>query len=207
MAAEPYKIKVHNLEVCNCNHGCGCQFGGMPDRGSCQALLGYEVIEGHYGKTDLAGARAVIGVKWPGAIHEGHGEAVLFIDEAATDEQANGLAMIFSGQAGGMPWEALGGTLAAVEGPIRAKVEMRVDGNRSTFSVPGAVEVAMTPLKDIMTGEDKNVHIVYPDGGFFWNDGSVGTSGTMRASHGNLSFEHPGRFAAYATPVWTNQPS
>ena len=40
----------------------------------------------------------MIGVKWPKAIHEGNGEAALFIDESASPEQVNGLAMIFSGQ-------------------------------------------------------------------------------------------------------------
>ena len=104
--SEPYSIKVHNLETCNCNHGCGCQFKGYPDHGNCQALLGYEVIEGHYGDTDLTGTQVVIGVKWPKAIHEGHGQAVMLIDESATPEQVQGLAMIFSGQAGG---HALGG--------------------------------------------------------------------------------------------------
>ena len=63
-------------------------------------------------------------MKWPKAIHEGHGQAVMLIDESAqavmlidesaTPEQVQGLAMIFSGQAGGMPWEAIGGTLDAV---------------------------------------------------------------------------------------------
>lgn len=207
MAAESYSIKVHHLEVCNCNHGCGCQFGGYPDRESCQALFGFEVIEGHYGDTDLTGTRIVIGVKWPKAIHEGNGEAALFIDESASPEQVSGLAMIFSGQAGGMPWEAIGGTLTSVDGPITTKIEMHVDGNNSTFSIPGIVDVQMTPLKDAMSGKDKNVHIVFPDGGFVWNDGHIGTTRNMGFQHGNISFEHPGRFAAYATPVWTNEPS
>lgn len=205
MPGEPYSIKVHNLESCNCEHGCGCQFGGFPDKGNCQALLGYEVIEGHYGETDLAGARLVIGVKWPKAIHEGGGSAVLFIDDSASPEQINGLAMIFSGQAGGMPWEAIAGTLESVEGPIVTRIEMNVDGSNSSFSIPGVLESKMTPIKDVMSGENKNVHIVYPDGGFMWNDGKVGTTATMKISHEKVSFEHPGRFAAYATPVWTNQ--
>ena len=204
--SEPYSIKVHNLETCNCNHGCGCQFQGYPDAGNCQALLGYEVIEGHYGDTDLTGTRVVIGVKWPKAIHEGHGQAAMFIDESASPEQVQGLAMIFSGQAGGMPWEALGGTLDSVEGPILTKVEMKVDGNHSSFSIADVAQAQMTPLKDVMSGEDKNVHIVYPTGGFVWDDGHIGTTGSMRFDYGNVSFEHPGRFAAYATPTWTNQP-
>lgn len=205
MPGEPYSIKVHSMEACNCNHGCNCQFGGYPDSGDCQALLGYEVIEGHYGATDLTGARLAIGVKWPKAIHEGGGSAVLFIDESASPEQVNGLAMIFSGQAGGMPWEALGGTLESVAGPIVTRIEMNVDGSRSSFRIPGVLEANLTPLMDAMSGKEKNVHIVFPDGGLMWNDGRIGTTATMKIGHENVSFEHPGRFAAYATPVWTNK--
>lgn len=201
----PYRIRVHNLESCNCSHGCGCQFGGYPDAGCCEALLGYEVIEGFYGDVELTGVRAVIAVMWPGAIHEGRGKAALFVDSSATPEQVEALAMIFSGQAGGMPWEAIADTLDSMEGPISTPIEMTVDGRRSSFRIPGVVEVGMKSLKDPVSGEDKEVHIVYPKGGFIWNDGDIGTTQTMAAKHGNICFQHPGRFAAYATPEWTNQ--
>ena len=204
-APTPYSIKVHNLESCNCNHGCGCQFNGFPDDGSCEALLGYEVIEGHYGDVDLAGARVVCAVKWPKAIHEGHGKGLVFIDESAKPEQVEGLGMIFSGQAGGMPWEALAATLDSVEGPFLKPIEMTVDGRRSSFRIPGVLDVSMAPIKDVMSGEDKDVHIVYPNGGFIWNDGHIGTTDTMTVNYGDITFQHPGRFSAYATPVWTNQ--
>jgi hypothetical protein len=61
------------------------------------------------------------------------------------------------------------------------------------------------PLKDPITGEDKQVHIVYPKGGFFWNDAAVATTKTMRASHGDLHLEWPGRYASAAEVNWTNQ--
>ncbi|HUG80386.1 MAG TPA: DUF1326 domain-containing protein [Bryobacterales bacterium] len=203
--AEPYSIKVHHLEACNCNHGCGCQFAGFPDHGFCEAVMGLEVIEGHYGSTDLSGARLVLAAKWPKAIHEGNGTCVLFIGDEATPEQVEGLGMIFSGQAGGMPWEAIAGTMVSVTGPIVTKIDMKVDGNQSSFNVPGFVEMRLTALSDVMSGEPKDVHIVYPQGGFLWDDARIGTTETMRVQHEALSFEHPGRFAAYATPVWTNQ--
>ncbi len=130
----------------------------------------------------------------------------MFIDESATPEQVQGLEMIYSGQAGGMPWEAIGGTLYSVEGPIPTKIEMKVDGNHSSFSIPDVAQAQMAPLKDVMSGEDKNVYIVYPSGGFIWDDGHIGTTGSMRFDHGDVSFEHPIRFAVYATPTWTNQP-
>jgi hypothetical protein len=167
--------------------------------------MGLEVIEGHYGPTDLSGAHLVLAAKWPKAIHEGNGTCVLFISDEATPRQVEGLGMIFSGQAGGMPWEAIAGTMVSVTGPIVTKIDMKVDGNQSSFSVPGFVDMRLTQLSDVMSGEPKDVHIVYPQGGFLWDDGRIGTTETMRVRHEAVSFEHPGRFAAYATPVWTNQ--
>jgi hypothetical protein len=203
--AEPYRIKVHHLEVCNCNHGCGCQFGGFPDHGGCEALLGFQVIEGNYGAVDLAGTKVVVAVKWPAAIHEGNGTAAMFVDESVSEEQEQGLAMIFSGQAGGMPWEAIAGTITSLEGPLRRTIEMTVDGSNSSFGIAGVLDADMTPLADPMSGDDKDVHIVYPQGGFLWDDGSIGTTETMRIDFGGIQFDHPGMFAAYATPEWTNQ--
>jgi hypothetical protein len=205
-AAKPrWRLKVHNLETCSCNHGCGCQFGGFPDKGFCDAIIGYEVIEGHYGDVDLAGVRTVYVGTWPKAIHEGHGRALLFVDESARPEQVEGLTKIFSGQAGGMPWEGFAATVDTFDGPILKPIEMRVDGHRSSFRVPGLIDVTMTPLKDAVSGEEKEVHIVYPKGGFVWNDGSIGTTTTMSINHGDVHFQYPGWFAAYAVAEWTNQ--
>lgn len=202
--AESYRIKVHHLEVCNCNHGCGCQFGGFPDYGSCEAIFGFQVIKGNYGEVDLMGTRVVIAAKWPGAIHEGNGSVAMFVDESASEEQVGGLAMIFSGQAGGMPWEAIAGTITSLEGPIAKKIEMNIDGSNSTFGIAGVLDVDMTPLEDPVLGSKKNVHIVYPDGGFMWSDGKIGTTDAMRVDFAGVQFEHPGKFAAYATPEWSN---
>jgi hypothetical protein len=201
----PWRLKVHNLEACNCNNGCGCQFNGFPDYGKCEAIVGYEVIEGHYGEVDLAGVRAVFVGKWPGAIHEGNGKGALFIDASARPEQVDGLAKIFSGQAGGMPWEALGATLVEVDGPILKPIEMTVNGRKSRFRIANILDVDMTSLINPVTGEESEVHVVYPKGGFIWNDGDVGTTSTMRITHGALSFQYPGKWAAYAVAEWTNQ--
>ena len=36
----PYRVKGVFLETCNCDSGCNCNFGGFPDHGSCEALVG-----------------------------------------------------------------------------------------------------------------------------------------------------------------------
>ena len=76
-----YRIKASMLETCNCDAGCNCNFGGFPDHGGCEGLIGLRVDEGKIGDVDLAGVKVVLAVKWPKAIHEGDGAAAVFIDE------------------------------------------------------------------------------------------------------------------------------
>lgn len=200
-----YRVRAMSIEACNCKHGCNCQFGGFPNEGKCEFIIGYDVSEGRFGKVDLAGVRAVVVAKYPKAIHEGNGHVVLFVDKGASAEQTEAFTTILSGQLGGMPWEALAGTIGKFEGPIRMPVEIKVDGQHAKVRVPGAIEMETTAMKNPVTGETNEVHITYPKGGFFWNDGNVVTTTTMRAQHGDLKIEWPDRFAAIAEVNWTNQ--
>jgi hypothetical protein len=204
-ARVPYRIQLHNIEACNCSHGCNCQFGGFPDKGPCEAIIAGEIKEGSYGNVSLAGVRYALALMYPKAIHEGGGKVVLFIDEKATQEQFDAIATILSGKAGGMPWEALAGTIASLEGPIRKPVEIVVNGIRSSVRVPGVLELRQTPIRNPVTGEEKEVQIVYPKGGFFWDVGNVTSSEVMQADYGQVRFRHPGGFASYAVTTWTNQ--
>jgi hypothetical protein len=200
-----YRLKADSIEACNCHHGCNCQFSGFPNEGKCEFIVGYQVKDGNVGHVSLNGVRAVVAAKYPKAIHEGNGHVVLFIDDKATQEQADAFASILSGKLGGMPWEAIAGTIGKFEGPIRKPVEIEIAGERSRVRVPGAVDMTLTPLTDAVSGEEKEVHIVYPKGGFFWNDGAMATTKTMSARYGDFQLEWPNRYAAAAEVDWTNQ--
>ena len=104
-----------------------------------------------------------------------------------------------------MPFEALAGTFESVDGPVRAPIEMTVNATRSQFQIPGVLELVQTPLKDAVSGQEKAVQIVYPNGGFFWDVGNVATSATLDCNYGLIRFHHPGGFASYSTPTWSNQ--
>ncbi|HUF35684.1 MAG TPA: DUF1326 domain-containing protein [Gemmatimonadales bacterium] len=199
-----YRVRAQSVEACSCAHGCNCQFGGTPNEGICEFVIGYEVEEGRFGNVDLVGFRAVVAAKYPGAIHEGRGQVVLFVDDRAPPEQVNAFTTILSGQAGGMPWEALAGTIERFEGPIARPIDLAVDGQRAHIRIPGAVELETTPLRDPVTGQEKEVHITYPRGGFFWNDGNVVTTRTMRVTHESLRMEWPAKYASTAEVNWTN---
>ena len=204
-AQTPYRLKGHWLEACNCEPGCNCNFGGFPDHGPCHAIVGITVSEGNFGSVDMAGVKAVLAVKWPKAIHEGNGQAALFVDESASPQQVEAVGTIFTGQVGGMPWEILATTLASCEGPVLKPIEMKVDGRNSSFQVPGILETSMTPLKNLVTGEDNEVNIVFPSGGLIWNEGHTATTSAMRIDYGEIQFEYPGQSAFFSPVEWTNQ--
>lgn len=200
-----YRIKMNHIEACNCQHGCNCQFGGFPNEGKCEFIIGYNITEGTYGDVDLGGVNVVVGLKYPNAIHEGDGEGVLFVDEDASSEQVAAIDEIWSGRAGGMPWEALAGTLRSMEGPVRVPVDLEVAGKRSSVSIPDVLRMELTPLIDPVTGDEKDVQIRYPGGGFFWDVADCTTTGTMEIDYGDFRFSYPGKFASVSVAEWSNQ--
>lgn len=199
-----YRIQADQVECCNCPPGCNCQFTGIPNNGFCDFLVGFHVRSGHFGEVSLDGVNFIAALKYPGAIHQGNGRVALFVSDKASRPQIDAVAGILSGQHGGMPWEALAGTIAHLDGPIPATIEMTVNGTRSSFRIPGILEVRQAPLTDAVTGAEKEVHIVYPKGGFFWNDGSICSTSMMQVNHPGLSFQHPGGFSSTAVANWSN---
>ena len=204
-ARSTYRVRALSVEACNCALGCNCYFGGTPNEGICEFVIGYDIQEGRLGDVDLRGVRAVVAAKYPNAIHEGHGHVVLFVDQGASAEQVSALVTILSGQAGGMPWEAIAATIEKFEGPILRPIEIAASGQRGHVRIAGAVELETTPLRNPLAGgQEIEVHMVYPRGGILWNDGNLVTTSTMRVTHDSLRMEWPGKFGVIAEVTWTN---
>jgi hypothetical protein len=68
-----WRIKAREFGNCNCDYGYPCQFNALPTHGNCEAAIGYQIDEGHFGETSLDGVRAAGIYRWPGAVHEGDG--------------------------------------------------------------------------------------------------------------------------------------
>tara|TARA_B100000809_G_scaffold221451_1_gene229748 strand:- start:305 stop:811 length:507 start_codon:yes stop_codon:yes gene_type:complete len=168
-------------------------------------LIGIKIDEGKIGEVDLSGVKVVLAVKWPKAIHEGDGAAAIYIDESATEEQVGGIATILTGQAGGMPWEILATTLSSLDGPHMKTINMDVNGRNSGFGIDGICEVKFTPLINPVTGDENEVHIVFPGGGLIWDDGDNAKTSVMKVDTGAIKFDHSGQSAIFAPVEWTNQ--
>ena len=129
----------------------------------------------------------------------------MFIDESASEQQVQGLATILTGQAGGMPWEILATTISSLDGPVLKPIKMDVNGTNSGFSIDGILEAKLVPLKNPVTGEENEAHIVFPNGGLIWNDGDTATTSTMKVDYGAVKFDHSGMSGIFAPVDWTNQ--
>jgi hypothetical protein len=196
---ERWKISVDYVESCNCDFGCPCNFSGYPTDGFCEALIGYHIRDGRYGRTKLDGIDVVYAAAWPKAIHQGGGTLRLYVSESATPPQRDAIVRIFTGKAKGSgPFELFAGTMATVEETVFTHVDFTVDGRRSGFRVAGAVEVAMTPFVNPVSGEEQDVRVNLPKG-FIWRSVKAAKTAVMRMlGAGPLSFDHSGQNAFYA---------
>ena len=185
-----WRLRGKGYEFCNCDFGCGCNFGGFPNSkdGSCRALVGVHVFEGECGGVNLAGVKCAAIVHWPKAIHEGNGTAVFVVDPSTTEPQIDALAQIFSGKLGGMPWELLGPTFQVV-GLEKAAITIEGEGRHSVFRAAGVAEGRGDTFKNPVTGDEHLANIELPDG-FIWTRGECGQgSFTAKAAGLNLSFD------------------
>jgi len=181
-----WALKGMGYEFCNCDFGCGCNFGGFPNSkdGSCRAFVGVAIENGACGGVDLSGVKCAGIFAWPKAIHEGNGKCVFVVEPSANEKQIEALAQIFTGKLGGMPWEILGPTFE-VAGLVKAKITIEGSGPKSVFKAEGVGEGLGDTFKNPVTGEDHFVNIDLPDG-FIWKKGQCG-QGTFQANAAGLS--------------------
>jgi hypothetical protein len=164
-----WSIKAREFVNCNCSYGCPCQFDGLPTYGNCQAVAGMQIDEGHHGDTRLDGLRFVGIFRWPGAIHEGKGEAAVVIDERASEPQRAALLRIVTGQdtePGATIFQVFSTTFEKLHEPIFAPIDFDVDidARKGRLIVRGITEGRGEPIKNPVTGAAHRARIDIPDG-------------------------------------------
>jgi len=136
-----WSLKGSYAETCSCELMCPCNL--TLDHGAtydyCRATLGFHVREGEIEGTDVGGLNLVAIVDSPKVMSDGGWRLGVFVDENATDEQAEKLVQVFSGQLGG-PMGGLAPLVAEMAGVERARIEIRDDGLRHTVRAGDAID-------------------------------------------------------------------
>jgi len=128
-----------------------------------------QIERGNHGATKLDGLKFVGIFRWPGAIHEGKGEAALVIEESATEEQRTALLRILSGQdtkPGATIFNVFASTLEKLHPPIFAPIdfESNVSARRGRLAVKGVTEGRGQPILNPVTKAEHRVRIDMVDG-------------------------------------------
>ncbi len=135
-----WQLEGSYFETCSCDVVCPCTaslaLGATYDR---WVTLVFHVHSGEVEGTEVSGLTVAGIVDTPKVMSEGNWRLGVFIDGAASDEQADKLGSVFAGELGG-PMEALGPLVGENLGVERAPIEVREDGLRHSVRIGDAVD-------------------------------------------------------------------
>lgn len=191
---KPWQLKGTLVIACNCDYGCPCNFNARPTSGDCEGQWLWHVDEGTFADVRLDGLTFTVTADWPGAIHEGGGKAVSFLDERADDAQRDAIAQLVRGEHGG-PWAIFINTYE-LDGPRPAPLDIDLDGFASRIRIGDHVELELDVIRNPVTGAEVHPGAVLPEG-LVCKEMSFGSTKTFRVADG-VSYDHSGKYSAVA---------
>lgn len=181
--------------ACSCDWGCPCNVNARPTLGHCEGGWTWQIEEGKYDETPLAGLHFSLYADWPGAIHEGNGVATALIEERADATQREALRAIVLGEVGG-PWAVFRGTFTTVHGPAFVRYETEFETQLPRVRAGDAVELETTFITNPVTGAPAHPRIVLPEGMLVKDAALLATR--RFAVRDGVRYDHSGKYAAFA---------
>jgi hypothetical protein len=136
-----WKVNGSYFETCSCDVICPCTasmaLGATHDR--CNVTLVFRIGSGEVEGTDVSGLTVAAIADTPKVMTDGNWRLGVFIDAAASDEQAEKLGGVFSGALGG-PMAGLGPLVSENLGVQRLPIEVREEGLRHSVRIGDAVD-------------------------------------------------------------------
>jgi hypothetical protein len=142
-----YRIAGTYVAACNCTGLCPCPVDGPPtgDNGECRGALVFGIKDGNLDDTDLGGVNFALYNCFPSNLTAGNWKVGIVVDEGASDEQAQAVEQIVSGDAGG-PFGEFKPLIGEYVGMERASVDV----TDTSISVAGKTDITFEPY----TGPD-----------------------------------------------------
>jgi hypothetical protein len=198
-----WRIEAEYLQSCNCDYGCPCNFNALPTYGNCEALIGYHIRKGNFGKTKLDGVTFAWGLWWPKAIHMGEGIGKVYVDKKASKEQVKAIEEITSGKYGGGVFTVFSSMLKTALPREITKVEFHYDPYNAWMKVEGAGEVKSQHITNAKTGAAFEGEILVP-GGIGFKRGTV-SSVDWYWKADNISLKHEKKNGHASLVTFTNE--
>lgn len=136
-----WNLQGSYFETCSCEVVCPCTasltLGADYER--CRVTLVFDIAGGEVEGVDVGGLTVAAIADTPKVMSDGNWRLGVFIDAAASDEQADKLGAVFAGRLGG-PMQALGPLVGESLGVERAPIEVREEGLRHSVRIGDAVD-------------------------------------------------------------------
>lgn len=191
--ADTWRLTGSVLVACNCDWGCPCNFNARPTTGKCEGGWTWHVDHGRYADVPLDGLNFSVYVNWPGAIHEGNGEALILVDERADADQQAAIRALVGGRIGG-PWGVLAWTWPTIHGPFSAAYDVQLDGVNSRVTCGTYVRIEGGPIRNPVSGAEAHPRVVLPEG-IILKEGALGAT-TRFSVKGAVAYDHSGQYLA-----------
>lgn len=134
-----WSVEGEYMEACSCDFLCPCITQNSTTPAShdfCKVAMTYDVRSGRFGAVDLAGVCFAVVAQSKAIMSEGGWALGVIVDDRATDAQAEAIAAIASGQAGG-PLAGFAPLVAEFRGLSRARIDFTAEGHRRSVSIDG----------------------------------------------------------------------
>jgi hypothetical protein len=155
-----WNVKGTYVETCSCDLFCPCNVslshGATYDY--CRVTLVFNIAEGEVEGTDVGGLKVAAIADSPKVMTDGNWKLGVFIDENASDEQAEKLTGVFTGQLGG-PMEALGPLVGEMLGVERAPIEVHEEGLTHSVKIGDKIDFEIEDVVPfgVETGEPARI--------------------------------------------------
>jgi hypothetical protein len=151
-----WSLKGSYVETCSCDLICPCN--ATFDHGAtydyCRVTLVFNIREGEIEGTDIGGLKIAAIADTPKVMTEGNWRLGVFVDENASEEQADKLVKVFTGQLGG-PMAGLAPLVGEMLGVERAAIDVQDDGVRHSVRIGDVIDFEIEDIVPfgIETGE------------------------------------------------------
>ena len=151
-----WNLKGSYVETCSCDLICPCNasFAHGATYDYCRVTLVFNIREGDIEGTDVAGLKVAAIADTPKVKTDGNWKHGVFVDENASDEQADKLVAVFGGQLGG-PMAGLIPLVGEMLGVERVPIEVVDDGVRHSVKIGDVIDFEIEDIVPfgIETGE------------------------------------------------------
>ena len=198
-----WQLEGTYFENCSCGMVCPCTISGltMPaDQERCRVVLVFHIDSGQIEGVDVSSLNVAVLADTPQVMADGNWRVGMFMDEAASQEQADKLGAVFSGQLGG-PMELLAPLIGEMLGMEVAPIEYADGGLKHRVKIGDLVEIEVEDFVPPQTPDAEPTRIT----GVFHPVNStltVAKANTSRVNAFGLEFSNVGKNGHSAPFTW-----